>query len=155
MIKLNNNFIFEKERNRIRQMENISIAYPMDDVIVDLSIPPAPARVIDNSIVLQAIPLGLPINVSSNKMEKDLSIYKHYVIHLIRKNTYLLVYVDEIAINCCSFCVFGKIENGKITEFENLKDTYYLSYNYRYNFDELEVLKWRLYEKINIYNYYL
>jgi hypothetical protein len=155
MIKLNNNFIFEKEINRIRQMENISIAYPIDDVIVDLSIHAAPARVIDNSIVLHAIPLGLPINISSNKMEMDLSMYKHYVIYLIRKDTCLLAYVDKIAINCCSFCIFGKIENGKITVFENLKDTYYLSYNFRFHFDELEVLKWRLYEKINIYNYYL
>jgi hypothetical protein len=47
MIKLNNNFIFNIERNKIRQMENISIAYPINDVIVDLSIPAAPARVIE------------------------------------------------------------------------------------------------------------
>lgn len=136
-------------------MENISRAYPIDDLIVDLSIPAAPARIIDNSKVFTSIPLGIPINISSNEIERDLSIYKHYVIHLIRKNSYLLAYVDEIAINCCSFCIFGKIENGEIIEFENLKDTYYLSYNFRFHFDELELLKWRLYEKINIYNYYL
>uniref|UniRef100_A0A6C0HU87 Uncharacterized protein n=1 Tax=viral metagenome TaxID=1070528 RepID=A0A6C0HU87_9ZZZZ len=82
MIKLNNNLYFDNKKNINQQMENISIAEPIDDIIVDLSIPSAPSRIIDNSIVLQAIPLGIPINISSNKMEMDLSIYKHYVIHL-------------------------------------------------------------------------
>lgn len=66
-------------------MENISIAHPIDDLIVDLLIPAAPASIINYSKVLHAIPLGIPINNSSNEIERNLSIYKHYVIHLIKK----------------------------------------------------------------------
>lgn len=91
------------------------------------------------------------MNIGINVIYKNIIIGNLYIIHRKSKDIYYICMAYEKTINEIMFCFCGNITNDIITIAKDNKETYYIGYNYRHHYKQLEFEQWDVYEDIDIY----